>query len=105
MLTPFEKTDCSHNLLILHTLNITCGIWHGNCLIQYLAEPHFQYLWTLIAAFVGVFLSLGGAMLESEFTRATSAINIMMNHTMDVNIGTSTSARKEIQTPCKERGP
>ncbi len=45
-------------------------------------------LWTCIAAFLVFLMQAGFAMLESGFTRAKNAVNIMMKNIMDFCIGT-----------------
>lgn len=45
-------------------------------------------LWTCLAAFLVFFMQAGFAMVESGFTRAKNACNIMMKNMMDFSIGT-----------------
>ncbi len=47
-----------------------------------------NYVWTLVAAFLVFFMQAGFAMVEAGFTRAKSAVNIMMKNTMDFAVGT-----------------
>jgi ammonium transporter, Amt family len=44
-------------------------------------------LWTCLAAFLVFFMQAGFAMVESGFTRAKNACNIMMKNLMDLSIG------------------
>ncbi|MDD4202598.1 MAG: ammonium transporter [Candidatus Omnitrophica bacterium] len=44
-------------------------------------------MWTLIAAFLVFFMQAGFALVESGFTRAKNACNIMMKNLMDFSIG------------------
>jgi Amt family ammonium transporter len=44
-------------------------------------------VWTLIAAFMVFFMQAGFAMVESGFTRAKNAANIMMKNLMDFSLG------------------
>ncbi len=44
-------------------------------------------VWTLIAAFLVFFMQAGFAMVESGFTRAKNAANIMMKNLMDFSLG------------------
>lgn len=44
-------------------------------------------VWTLIAAFLVFFMQAGFAMVETGFTRAKNACNIMMKNLMDFSIG------------------
>lgn len=50
-------------------------------------QKHADYVWTLIAAFLVFFMQAGFAMVESGFTRAKNAVNIMMKNLMDFSIG------------------
>lgn len=53
-----------------------------------LVQTHANFLWTLIAAALVFFMQAGFAMVETGFTRAKNAINIMMKNLMDFSIGT-----------------
>ncbi len=52
-----------------------------------LVQTHANYLWTLVAACLVFFMQAGFALVESGFTRAKSAINILMKNLMDFSIG------------------
>jgi len=52
-----------------------------------LVQSHADYVWTLVAAALVFFMQAGFAMVESGFTRAKNAINIMMKNLMDFSIG------------------
>ena len=52
-----------------------------------LVQTNADYLWTLIAAALVFFMQAGFAMVESGFTRAKNAINIMMKNLMDFSMG------------------
>ncbi|MCJ7602618.1 MAG: ammonium transporter [Desulfobulbaceae bacterium] len=52
-----------------------------------LVQEHANYLWTLIAAALVFFMQAGFAMVESGFTRAKNAVNIMMKNLMDFAMG------------------
>jgi len=52
-----------------------------------LVQEHANYLWTLIAAALVFFMQAGFAMVESGFTRAKNAVNIMMKNLMDFSMG------------------
>ncbi len=45
-------------------------------------------VWVILAAILVFFMQAGFAMVESGFTRAKSAVNIMMKNMMDLSIGT-----------------
>jgi Amt family ammonium transporter len=53
-----------------------------------LVQSHADYVWTLIAAALVFFMQAGFAMVETGFTRAKNAINIMMKNMMDFSMGT-----------------
>ena len=62
-------------------------------IVRYLTDMEiFQYrgnvLWTCIAAFLVFLMQAGFAMVETGFTRAKNAVNIMMKNIMDFCIGT-----------------
>jgi Amt family ammonium transporter len=50
-------------------------------------QTHANYLWTLLAAFLVFFMQAGFAMVETGFTRAKNAVNIMMKNLMDFSLG------------------
>jgi Amt family ammonium transporter len=52
-----------------------------------LVQSHADYVWTLIAAALVFFMQAGFAMVETGFTRAKNAINILMKNLMDFSIG------------------
>jgi Amt family ammonium transporter len=51
-------------------------------------QTHANYVWTLVAAFLVFFMQAGFAMVETGFTRAKNASNIMMKNLMDFALGT-----------------
>jgi len=52
-----------------------------------LVQSHADYMWTLIAAALVFFMQAGFALVETGFTRAKNAINIMMKNLMDFSLG------------------
>ena len=52
-----------------------------------LVQTHANYLWTLVAAALVFFMQAGFALVETGFTRAKNAINIIMKNLMDFSIG------------------
>ncbi len=50
-------------------------------------QTNLDYVWTLIAAALVFFMQAGFAMVETGFTRAKSAVNIMMKNLMDFSMG------------------
>ena len=51
-------------------------------------QNHINIVWTCIAAFLVFFMQAGFAMVESGFTRAKNAVNILMKNLMDFSVGT-----------------
>lgn len=51
-------------------------------------QRHADFVWTLVAAFLVFFMQAGFAMVETGFTRAKNAVNIMMKNLMDFSMGT-----------------
>ena len=52
-----------------------------------LVQDHANFLWTLVAAALVFFMQAGFAMVETGFTRAKNAINIIMKNLMDFSMG------------------
>ncbi|MBI9075826.1 MAG: ammonium transporter [Desulfatibacillum sp.] len=52
-----------------------------------LVQTHANYVWTLVAAALVFFMQAGFAMVETGFTRAKNAVNIMMKNLMDFSMG------------------
>ena len=52
-----------------------------------LVQTHANYVWTLVAAALVFFMQAGFAMVETGFTRAKNAVNIMMKNLMDFALG------------------
>ncbi len=50
-------------------------------------QTNLNYVWTLVAAALVFFMQAGFAMVETGFTRAKNAINILMKNTMDFAVG------------------
>jgi len=50
-------------------------------------QSHADYVWTLVAAALVFFMQAGFALVESGFTRAKNAVNIMMKNLMDFSMG------------------
>ncbi|MCK5227349.1 MAG: ammonium transporter [Desulfobulbaceae bacterium] len=50
-------------------------------------QTNLDYVWTLVAAALVFFMQAGFALVESGFTRAKSAVNIMMKNLMDFSMG------------------
>ena len=50
-------------------------------------QTHINIVWTCIAAFLVFFMQAGFAMVETGFTRAKNAVNILMKNLMDFSVG------------------
>jgi Amt family ammonium transporter len=50
-------------------------------------QKNANFVWTLLAAFLVFFMQAGFAMVETGFTRAKNAVNIMMKNLMDFALG------------------
>ncbi len=50
-------------------------------------QKNANFVWTLVAAFLVFFMQAGFAMVETGFTRAKNAVNIMMKNLMDFAMG------------------
>jgi Amt family ammonium transporter len=50
-------------------------------------QSHADYVWTLVAAALVFFMQAGFALVESGFTRAKNAVNILMKNLMDFSMG------------------
>ncbi len=50
-------------------------------------QKNADYIWTLLAAFLVFFMQAGFAMVESGFTRAKNAANIILKNLMDFSLG------------------
>lgn len=55
--------------------------------VEMLTQERGNMMWTLIAAVLVFFMQAGFAMVETGFTRAKNAVNIMMKNLMDFSIG------------------
>ncbi|PSQ89371.1 MAG: ammonium transporter, partial [Bacteroidetes bacterium QS_4_64_154] len=51
------------------------------------AQTNLNYVWTIIAAAMVFFMQAGFALLESGFSRAKNAVNIIMKNVMDASAG------------------
>jgi len=51
-------------------------------------QTNINIVWTCIAAFLVFLMQAGFAMVESGFTRAKNAVNILMKNLMDFSVGT-----------------
>jgi len=51
-------------------------------------QMNLNIVWTCVAAFLVFFMQAGFAMVETGFTRAKNAVNILMKNLMDFSVGT-----------------
>jgi len=51
------------------------------------AQTNLDYVWTILAAALVFFMQAGFALLESGFSRAKNAVNIIMKNVMDASAG------------------
>ncbi len=51
-------------------------------------QTNINIVWTCVAAFLVFFMQAGFAMVETGFTRAKNAVNILMKNLMDFSVGT-----------------
>ena len=79
-----------HSIRLLITLLLGLGL----ALPAFADEPTaasnavaIDTVWTLVAAFLVFFMQAGFAMVETGFTRAKNACNIMMKNLMDFSVG------------------
>jgi len=59
----------------------------GNAEAVKTVQTNLNFVWTLVAATLVFFMQAGFAMVESGFTRAKSACNIMMKNLLDFSMG------------------
>lgn len=80
----------SFSVLILALLLLTGPAWAQEAAPDAAAQvqTNANYLWTLLAAFMVFLMQAGFSMVESGFTRAKNAVNIMMKNLMDFSMGT-----------------
>ncbi len=62
-------------------------IMSGSKEVELVTQNDGNIIWTLIAAFMVFFMQAGFAMVESGFTRAKNAVNIIMKNLMDFAAG------------------
>lgn len=55
--------------------------------VQETLQVNMNVIWTCIAAFLVFFMQAGFAMVETGFTRAKNAVNILMKNLMDFSVG------------------
>jgi len=73
-------------LLIPIIIGMSLSAWSDEATLQTNARA-IDTVWTLLAAFLVFFMQAGFAMVETGFTRAKNACNIMMKNLMDFSVG------------------
>jgi Amt family ammonium transporter len=86
------KNGLKKILLCLMFVALGVGVFTGAAFADEAITPESNALaintvWTLIAAFLVFFMQAGFAMVETGFTRAKNACNIMMKNLMDFSVG------------------
>jgi Amt family ammonium transporter len=61
--------------------------WADDPLTVEQVQTHANYVWTLVAAFLVFFMQAGFAMVETGFTRAKNACNIVLKNLIDFCLG------------------
>jgi len=82
-------------LIVLFAVISISRTWAGdeppsaesNKILIDLVQSNADYVWTLVAAALVFFMQAGFAMVETGFTRAKNAVNIMMKNLMDFAMG------------------
>ena len=89
-----RKTIYTTLILALLAIGSTCGAEEvvkataeNNAALLKGLQINLNFVWTLIAATLVFFMQAGFAMVESGFTRAKSACNIMMKNLLDFSMG------------------
>ncbi len=89
-----NKTAVGLLMLLLLGVAATCGAEEparatieSNAAGIKTVQTNLNYVWTLVAAALVFFMQAGFAMVESGFTRAKSACNIMMKNLLDFSMG------------------
>ena len=52
-----------------------------------IVQVNLNYVWTIVAACMVFFMQAGFTLVETGFTRAKNALNIVMKNVMDVSAG------------------
>ncbi len=82
------RTYVKTALLALTLPLLFCGVVAaGDAPTAASVQKNMDFAWTLLAAFLVFFMQAGFAMVETGFTRAKNAINIMMKNMMDFAVG------------------
>ena len=86
----WQKMSARLLALAVLAIPISVGAQEEANLPTQIAEvaKHLDWIWTCIAAFLVFFMQAGFSFVESGFTRAKNAVNIMMKNAADFTIGT-----------------
>jgi Amt family ammonium transporter len=82
-------------LMIFAVLATSVSVWAGEAAapaptiesVKEELQNNINIVWTCVAAFLVFFMQAGFAMVETGFTRAKNAVNILMKNLMDFSIG------------------
>ncbi len=74
-------------LISVLILLLICGVAFAEEVTAASNQMSLDTVWTLLAAFLVFFMQAGFAMVETGFTRAKNACNIMMKNLMDFSVG------------------
>lgn len=74
-------------LLGVLTLFATNLVQAQDAISAEMVQDNLNYVWTIIAASLVFFMQAGFALVETGFTRAKNAVNIIMKNIMDVSVG------------------
>ncbi|MGD2062640.1 MAG: ammonium transporter [Nitrospirota bacterium] len=78
-----------HAAVMLAALTLLPALaWADDPITADTVQNHANYVWTIVAACLVFLMQAGFAMVETGFTRAKSAVNIMMKNLMDFSMGT-----------------
>lgn len=76
-------TACAGNVFADVNVNANADVWAAVDAVQ----TNANYVWLMLGAILVFFMQAGFAMVETGFTRAKNAINILMKNLMDYSIG------------------
>lgn len=85
---PLRRLFSFVALVFVFALPVFAGETESNASAVEALQTNLNVVWTCVAAFLVFFMQAGFAMVESGFTRAKNAVNIMMKNLMDFSIGT-----------------
>jgi Amt family ammonium transporter len=91
MKTMIKRSQLTMLMVLIFLAMIVSPVWAGDpsgeTTLAENPEAPLDFIWVLMCGFLVMFMQPGFAMLESGFTRAKNAANIMMKNLMDFSIG------------------